>query len=247
MDWRKLPRPYRRTGKMVKCLQCGKIIYRPKWQLDRYPRSFCCRTCANKFKGRADQKWDINFDFFVKWTPKLAYLIGLLITDGNVRETGQISFVSKDKELTEFVRNCITPSQPIRKERTRNNSIVWRWNIWSIPLFAILQKFGLIPRKSKIVKFPIIPPEVQWHFIRGILDGDGTIGKIGRIGFSSGSKDFAVGLKNFLIRNDLSPHFYQATRSFCVYLGVKDSIKLAYLIYQNNFFCLQRKKLRARI
>jgi intein/homing endonuclease len=180
---------------------------------------------------------------FAEWTSELAYLIGLLVTDGNVRENGNVSFVSKDKDLTEFVRDCITPSQPIHEERTSN---AWRWYIWSIPLVKKLNGFGIFPRKSKTIRFPIFPEKVKWDFIRGILDGDGTIDKIGRISFSTGSYTFAVRLKVFFVNSGFNPNLYKSTRSFVVHLNVGDSINLARHIYQGNKFCLTRKKTRAR-
>jgi len=200
--------------------------------------------CSNRFKGRADQKWDINFNFFDQWTPELGYLIGLLITDGSIRENGQVNFVSKDKELSGFVRDTITPSKPLREERTRKNNPVWRWEVWSIPLVNILGQFGITPRKSLNGTFPTIPEAIKWHFIRGVLDGDGTVDKARRISFSSGSSDFANALSFFLLTNGFSPHLYPAKRSLVVYLSVKDSLLLARKLYEGNPFCLKRKKAR---
>ena len=157
MDWRALPRPYRRTGKVVNCLNCGKAVYRQRWQFTKYPHSFCSIVCACLFKGRANRKWDINFSLLDQWTPELGYLIGLLITDGCVRENGQTNFVSKDKELSEFVRDAITPSKPLREERTRINNPVWRWEVWSIPLVNKLRQLCIRPRKSLTGTFPTIP------------------------------------------------------------------------------------------
>lgn len=46
----------RKTGKSVKCLKCGKEIYKPKNQLDRADRYFCSQICANIYQKETDQK-----------------------------------------------------------------------------------------------------------------------------------------------------------------------------------------------
>ena len=50
--WRNSKRPQRMTGETVKCVECGKSIYKPKNQLDRVQNSFCSQDCANKWQGR---------------------------------------------------------------------------------------------------------------------------------------------------------------------------------------------------
>lgn len=236
IDWRKLPRPYRRTGKMVTCATCGKTIYRPAWQLRRYPISFCSLSCRGKKFGRI---YPINLAFFNIWTSDLTYLLGLLIADGCVRDNGFINFVSLDIELLQFVRDRISSTTPISDN---NRRVVF----WSVDLRDKLISFGIVPRKSKIINFPTsIPDNLLPDFIRGILDGDGHIDRHGRIGFSSGSKQFLFGLQNSLSSFGIGSHLYKGTRCFVLYSGVKDSIKLANLIYNGNF-CLPRKKDRAR-
>ena len=38
-----------------------------------------------------------------------------------------------------------------------------------------LFKLGVVPRKTKILKMPVIPHELYTHLIRGYFDGDGSI------------------------------------------------------------------------
>lgn len=236
IDWRKLPRPYRRTGKMVNCATCGKLIYRPAWQLRDYPISFCSLSCRGKKYGRIHP---INFNFFDIWTPDLAYLLGLLAADGCVRDNGFINFVSLDIELLKFVRDKISPTTPISDN---NRRVIF----WSVDLRDKLISFGIVPRKSKIIKFPtFISDNILPDFIRGVLDGDGSIDKIGRISFCSGSRIFLVGLVNALKNWNISCSIYAHTRSFIIYINVKNSIQLAKLLYNGNF-CLKRKYRRAR-
>ena len=49
-------RPQLKTGNLVKCLLCGKEVYKPKNQLDRVSNSFCSQSCANRYQKETDQK-----------------------------------------------------------------------------------------------------------------------------------------------------------------------------------------------
>lgn len=45
------PNGKKRTGKLVKCLLCGKEVYKPKGQIDGR-NHFCSLICANKYQSR---------------------------------------------------------------------------------------------------------------------------------------------------------------------------------------------------
>ena len=53
----------------------------------------------------------------IKWSPEFAYAIGLLTTDGNLSPDGRhLNFTSKDKELTELLRDCLGIKNTIGKK-----------------------------------------------------------------------------------------------------------------------------------
>jgi intein/homing endonuclease len=47
--------------------------------------------------------------------------------------------------------------------------------IGSKEIFNDLVNLGLFPRKSKIIRLPIIPGDCFFHFLRGYFDGDGNV------------------------------------------------------------------------
>jgi very-short-patch-repair endonuclease/endogenous inhibitor of DNA gyrase (YacG/DUF329 family) len=53
---RKCASEQRKTGNLIKCLLCGKEVYKPKNQLDRASNSFCSQLCANRYQKETDQK-----------------------------------------------------------------------------------------------------------------------------------------------------------------------------------------------
>lgn len=67
----------------------------------------------------------------VGWSPKLAYAVGLIATDGNLgRRTATISMVSKDIDLLETMRRCLDVETQIRPHRggysKRCHRLAWR-------------------------------------------------------------------------------------------------------------------------
>lgn len=110
-----------------------------------------------------------------EWSQELAYVIGLLVTDGCLSNDGRhIILVSKDlQQLRNFkkalkLRNVIghTTSGFCDKMYTRVQ-------FGNITLYNFLLSVGLMPNKSKIIGALKIPPQYFFDFLRGHLDGDG--------------------------------------------------------------------------
>ena len=54
--YRKSKRPQRKTGKVIKCVWCGKEVYKQKCYL-KHKNNFCSINCANKYQGRNKLKF----------------------------------------------------------------------------------------------------------------------------------------------------------------------------------------------
>jgi hypothetical protein len=53
----------------------------------------------------------------LKWSPNFAYVIGLLVTDGNLSSDGRhINFTSKDKKLVEIFKKCLKLNNKIGRK-----------------------------------------------------------------------------------------------------------------------------------
>ena len=53
----------------------------------------------------------------IQWSPKLAYAIGLMATDGNLSKDGRhLAFVSKDLQLIRTFKNCLGLKVKIAKK-----------------------------------------------------------------------------------------------------------------------------------
>lgn len=110
------------------------------------------------------------------WTPDLAYVVGLIATDGNLsKKPGRIAIMSNDTDLLDLVRRRLQLKASIRPHRggygTRCHHLAWsdrRFYDW-------LAGVGLTPAKSLTLGPLTVPNEYFADFFRGCLDGDGSI------------------------------------------------------------------------
>jgi len=171
-------------------------------------------------------RYKFKTDFFEKWSPEMAYVLGFLYADGDIEDvrkssrTQYITFVSVDKEILESIKKTMGSEHNLnyrapRKVTYKNGKTyeslgIYRLRIGSKKMFGDLFKLGLTPRKSLTIKFPDnIPDDCFCHFVRGYFDGDGCVtikkgkGKYGQpilkgiaIIFTSGSRLFLEGLRD---------------------------------------------------
>ena len=168
-----IAKEYNCTRQMVKLLM-------EKYGLTRRKRSDA-RVLAIK-RGKFDRLdyHDIDEDFFGQWTPEMAWVLGLLFTDGNVQRRGtrlSISISSVDLDLLENISRFLKTTRPIRKciqsyDKTRH---IYQLEFYREKMRDDLHNLGLIEKKSLIIGFPDVPDEYIRHFIRGCWDGDGSV------------------------------------------------------------------------
>ncbi|MEK7459754.1 MAG: LAGLIDADG family homing endonuclease [Patescibacteria group bacterium] len=107
-----------------------------------------------------------------EWTPKLAYVVGLITTDGCLSPDGRhLTFTSCDKQLIETFKKILKLKNKIGKTETR----ALRIQFGNIQFYKWLLSIGLTPAKSHTIDKIIIPKEFFRDFVRGHLDGDGSI------------------------------------------------------------------------
>jgi hypothetical protein len=118
------------------------------------------------------KRYFINEAFFFEWSHSLAWLLGLIWTDGSL--TGQsIGITSKDKDLLDTVALLISHNVgPVPRMQGK----YWNINFSSRIVADHLRSFGLHRTKSFTIAWPInMPSEYDAAFVRGCLDGDGYV------------------------------------------------------------------------
>jgi hypothetical protein len=117
-------------------------------------------------------------DFFRSWSPEMAYVLGLWWTDGCMRvknSTGayEIEIASNDREHLVRVAQLIGGNYHLRKVAEEGKT--YKITFCSVEMYRDIECHGGSPRKSRIIGFPTIPAELLPHYVRGVVDGDGTL------------------------------------------------------------------------
>lgn len=130
-----------------------------------------------------DSKYSLNIDYF-KYidTPNKAYILGLMASDGCVRDTGAIrlSLQMGDRHIIESMRTELGYGGPLMTivRENRKHKDMCLLQVCRMSMYRDLLKLGIIPNKSLILQFPTfnqVPEIYISDYIRGYFDGDGCI------------------------------------------------------------------------
>ena len=193
-------------------------------------------------------------------TQDKAYIYGLLLSDGSncpSKQTVHISLQEEDREILEKVRQQLHSEKPLEYIDYSNKHDFgyhyknqYRLNVFSKHICDQLQSHGLVQNKSLILEFPTdIPDDLMMHMIRGMWDGDGSIGFYNnsvRVSLAA-TEMFCVGLSDFLSSKygiesrmcDASCH-NGVTRNFYI-TRMHDKIKFLNLMYKDANLYMERK------
>ena len=152
--------------------------------------------------GSESKRFHYNAVFFKTWSPSMAWVLGLLYTDGNLHK-GAVALYSIDTELLEKVRDLVAPQATISEQRQSYNTDnrIGIFRIQHQDIVSDLIRLGLAERKSLNMEFPEIPDVCLRHFIRGCWDGDGGFAEANRklvAHYTCGSRKFIETLANKL-------------------------------------------------
>lgn len=190
-----------------------------------------------------------DISFFESWSNDLAYIVGFAMADGCVNNQGlHFGLKTTDKCILEFISSKIKPSPQIRDtvvydsrtDKYRHRSML---DIYSKKLVTIIEDYCLIPRKTGKEKIPSnIPYNYIADFIRGMFDGDGSVGcyKGSPLMASICSSSYSF-LEDLQYLCGKIGTIHKSNSIFQWRMSVIDSLKFKNIIY-NGRFCLQRKK-----
>lgn len=193
-----------------------------------------------------------------KWSSKLAYVIGIIATDGNLSPDGRhINVTSKDLEMVLNCKSCLNIYNKIGK-KCRGYSKEKKYFVLQFGdtnFYEFLLKIGLTPKKSKTISQLAIPDKYFADFFRGCIDGDGSITITSHpesknpqytIRLVSASKDFLVWIlrncKNIFKIEGGSICKYSNSVIYTLRICKKDSLRILRNIYRKDSVCLTRKR-----
>ncbi len=196
----------------------------------------------------------------IKWSSSFAYAIGLITTDGSLSiDRRHINFTSKDENLVVLFKKCLDIDNKIgRKARGgEKEKKYYQVQFGDRNFYDFLLSIGLMPAKSKKLNGLSIPNKYLFDFLRGCIDGDGSIKTFKhpesknpqlRVSIASASKKFLDWLqyKNSLF--DLKGYIMRGSRVYVLQYAMADSIKLLNKVYYKNCpTSLSRKFLSAEV
>lgn len=138
------------------------------------------RSNKENYKIQCDHQYYKDIDSANK-----AYFLGLLTADGSVMSYKQqskkiqLSLQKRDDHIIFAFANelKINANKYIKTYTNKDGCQYSRIIIYSDELCDDLIKYNVVPNKTFITKYPIIPQIYNRDYIRGYFDGDGSINK----------------------------------------------------------------------
>lgn len=208
----------------------------------------------------------VNKDFFKKWSPQMAYVLGFFAADGYMTENKRggcfWNIQITDKNLLQNIKKVIKSEHKISVRKGKGKeSDLYRIQIGSKEMYHDLYNLGMRQNKNKSITIPCVPDMYFKDFVRGYFDGDGNVW-VGRMHkkrkvstlvisshFTSCSikflKKLQTKLESFGIRGGC---IYRPEKNYSrLQYSIKNSLKLYNFMYnkldKSNLF-LKRKKVR---
>lgn len=112
----------------------------------------------------------------LEWSPTMAYVVGLMATDGCLLNTGRhLAFDSGDEQLVRTFLACLGRPLVYRTRRTMSGGGEYQAQFGDVRFYRWLQGIGLMQRKSLVLGAIDVPGDLIFPLARGLLDGDGSL------------------------------------------------------------------------
>lgn len=206
------------------------------------------------------RKYSCNDDFFKDQNSNMAYILGLIASDGSISKKENliaIQLQEEDRDILEQIRNITQVERPLEEYiRKETNHKICSFRNWSSEWKKDLSHFGITPQKTFTLQPPLfLKKEYIIDYIRGYFDGDGSIYSVesqNRVFFeiSGASKstidwirDVLVNQYYILVNKEIKETLSNGTIMYKIKIGdKKELLKLYSVLYKNKELFLQRKK-----
>lgn len=211
--------------------------WRRRYDIPRKPRQFYNR-------------YSLDSDFFeVIDTQEKAYALGLLASDGYVSKAGKqvcLALQERDRHILYDLRRAMGSDARVFSKTAGGfpgSGPQMQIIFSSKKLAADLAKWGIVPRKSLIFRYPRIPTHLERHFARGLFDGDGHIRALPKKAFYFlGTSDLIDGLRKAIARHTGIVLTKAEARGCWRLSGYGGSTEVLRWMYQGATISLRRKR-----
>jgi len=208
------------------------------------------------------RKYPCDDNFFKKQNEDMAYILGLIASDGSISKKENLIAIQLQHEdveilnkISEITKNTRPLESYIRKETGHE---IDSFRVWSAEWKKDLSHYGIIPQKTFTLQPPeFLDPDYRIDYIRGYFDGDGSIYKVkqqNRIFFEiTGASKVMIDW----IANELANHYHillnkplketlsNGTIIYKIKIGSKQELlKLYNLLYNNKNLYIKRKYIK---
>lgn len=184
---------------------------------------------------------------FKNQSPERDYWLGYIFADGHVHR-GVIDLYSTDKEVIDAYQKFINSIGTLTTENYTVESgeihTIYKHHIYSVELSEwFMKEFNIASTKHHNLNPSI---ELNWDIIRGYFDGDGSAHKTRGFTLNSSSREWIYRISDFFIDElGIEPKINQYLECYKLCVWSKDELQdLIPKLYENNTFCLERKKIR---
>jgi len=122
------------------------------------------------------QRYVDPYPFFEQWSEESAYIVGFFAADGWAVKRGpesvRIGFAQKDPDILYTIRDTLNTGEVYKAKRGMH-----RYYFQSVRTYEwMCRLFGRdVSRKCHTLQWPSVPDAYIRHFMRGAVDGDGSL------------------------------------------------------------------------
>ena len=199
----------------------------------------------------------VNEDYFKKWSSNMAYILGFILADGCIIEgtyggySDALKFgvKTRDVDILKKIKQELASEHAISLVKANDAA---HFTITSQKIVDDLKVLGISYRKSLREKIPNVPHKYIRDFIRGVVDGDGSI-SLNKRGYATlsicGGEETLTFIRNhFLSKFDIYSKIGQRKRSkdkksylFSIAYRSNSAKTLLEYLYINANLYLERK------
>lgn len=203
-----------------------------------------------KLRGPSEALSKINVDKFLISSPTRDYWLGFLAADGHISSSKfaiEINVAEKDKRHLQKYADWLEIGLKCYKHKKFNVN-QYRAVFCNKQAHSYLVDIGITPRKSRTIKLNI---PLNSHILRGIIDGDGYVRKVGRnksyVEIASCSEPLVNQIASFLHKEGIAISSIREASNdlklICLYS--QEQVKKLYnLVYKDAAVFLERKQKR---
>lgn len=183
-----------------------------------------------------------------------AWILGMFASDGYLPNTKGaqnrlvLSLAVKDKEILHRIKEELQYEGPIKTYMASDGAHQFASLAFtSKVLREQFENYGIVNNKTLLLnELPKLPDEYMIDFIRGYVDGDGSImqkGKQPKIQITCASKRFLENMQNYIVdKYQIKSNIRPDHGAFDLVFNGTESKKLGLLMYDNDYLALKRKK-----